>query len=466
MLSEIQTFGESLSKWMEEQNLTPSALAAFMRETRDATIARLMHDQLDYQRCARFITELSESYPDIDDDTLKRLRICVDVNRYGKEMYLAQKNFFRMMAGNDKNRKAEYCRADEFCERLIAWSRGMHMKLLCMGLGDIGPQRFLTEISMKRKDIHVYDIFDCDHVGELSGLLAEALPVAFNPNYQLIEIRNNRGAMMNNVMIARREDGAHLLMVYDESGYKTIHIEKGTEILDFSLNVLLAEHHAPKKINHHFNYNGPDAYLTFLSHCLSLEKDKAIYQIKSEIGLEYIPIDILFDNFSEWAHVNDPRFIPFLDPLREIFENRYRNILTKSEPTYLIMTKNGMMDFAKTGRMKDHPFCLRSFTPEERKRIFRNLLDAASQSSSITPFFLMENDISLNYSFIGYSRECILVCAAQADYDLNNYTEIVLESGELAGQFADFVTMILSKNHVLSKKANLDFIQSLIDITE
>ncbi|MBQ3231833.1 MAG: hypothetical protein IJA93_02585, partial [Clostridia bacterium] len=94
----VQTFGESLTEWMEEKGLTAPDLAAYLRDTRDATIARLMHDQLDYQRCARFITELAEGYPDIDEETLKRLRTCVDVNRYGKEMYLAKQNFFRALS--------------------------------------------------------------------------------------------------------------------------------------------------------------------------------------------------------------------------------------------------------------------------------------------------------------------------------------------------------------------------------
>ena len=102
MFSGILTFGECLKTWMEEKGLTPPDLAAYTRETRDATIARMMHDQLDYQRCARFITELAESYPDIDEETLRRLRVAVDVNRYGKELYLAKQNFSRMILGKSK----------------------------------------------------------------------------------------------------------------------------------------------------------------------------------------------------------------------------------------------------------------------------------------------------------------------------------------------------------------------------
>ena len=130
------------------------------------------------------------------------------------------------------------------------------------------------------------------------------------------------------------------------------------------------------------------------------------------------------------------------------------------------MTKEGMTQFAKTGRMKDHPFCLRTFTPAERKRIFQNLIDITLTSPSLTPLFFADDSISLNHSFIGYGRESILVCTAKADYDLSDYTEMVLSSANLSGQFADFVTNILSKNYVLSKKASLEFIQSLIKMTE
>ncbi len=464
MYSGIQTFGESLTAWMEENNLTPSVLAAYTRETRDATIARLMHDQLDYQKCARYITELSESYPDISEDVLRRLRTAVDVNRYGKEMYLARRNFFRMITGEENGESVEYSRSGCFCDELLAWSEGMSFQLLCMGLTDIEPQRLLSFICKKRKNIRIYDFFDRTHVEDLSGLLAETLPFAFNPNYELFEISDKQGTMMGNSMIARREDGAHLLIVYDGGEYYTLPVSKGTDFFNFCLSILLSRNHMPKKINCHFTRNTPAAYLDFLSECLSLEKNKAIYHIKSEVGLEYVPVDILFENFSEWAGQNDPRFLPFLDRLKEIFEERYQNIMCKNEPTYLIMTKEGMTEFAKTGRMKDHPFCLRLFSPGERKRIFRNLIDAASGSASFIPLIFSADHMTLNHSFIGYSAECMLVCTAQADYDLSNYTEIVLNSSELSGRFADFVTGILAKSHVLSKKAGLEFIQSLINI--
>lgn len=464
MLSEVRTFGERLSKWMEENNLTPSDLAVYTRETRDATIARLMHDQLDYQRCARYITELAQSYPGIDEETLKRLRLGVDVNRYGKELFLAKQNFFRMIAGDEKS----VCCAQigEFCEEILAWSEGMSFQLLCVGFGDTQPQRMLTSLSKKRKDIHIYSFFDKENVGELSGLLAETLPIAFNPNYELFEINNNRGAMMNNVMIAKREDGRHLLVAYDGDRYLTLPMPSEAGLFDFSLNILFSKYRAPKKINRRFTQNNPLAFKDFLMQCMLLEKDKAIYEIKTEIGLEYVPVPILLENFCQWACRFDTSFLPFIDELKEIFEKRYENILSKKEPTYLIMTREGMTEFAKTGRMKDHPFCLRPFTPAERKEILKNLLEISAKSASITPLFFSSESISLDYSFIGYSRACILVCAAQADYDLNNYTEVVLDSKELAGQFADFVTGILIKNHVLSKKASIEFIQTLIDMID
>ncbi len=464
MLSEIQTFGECLSGWMEEKGLTPSMLAAYTRETRDATISRLMHDQLDYQRCARYITELADAYPDIDEDTLKKLRISVDVNRYGKEMYLAKQNFFRMIMGEEESGDAEYTNADCLCDKLLAWSGGKSLKLLCMGLTDIQPQRFLRLICTKLRDIRVYDFYDRTIVSQLSGLLAETLPIAFSPNYELYEIYDDQGIMMNNIMIARREDGAHLLIVHDGGEYSTLPVSKDTELFDFCFNILLARHHAPKKINCHFAHNTPEAYIDFLSQCLSLEKDKAIYQIKSEVGLEYVPTEILFDNFCEWASQFDPRFMPFVGQLKEIFLKRYQNIYSKKEPTYLIMTKEGMTEFARTGRMKDHPFCLRPFSPDERKAIFGNLLKSSTEFPLLMPLIFSDDSVILNHSFISYSRENLLVCAARADYNLSDYTEIVLASGDLAGQFADFVTGILMKYHVLSKKASLEFIRSLINL--
>lgn len=461
MMDRVRTFGESLTEWMSENGLTASVLAAYTRETRDATIARLMHDQLDYQRCARYITELAESFPGIDEDTLRKLRVSVDVNRYGKEMYIASMNFFRMIDSARQDQPLKDDRIESVHNRLMGWGNGQSFEVLCLGLTEKEPLQFLHTISSRKRDTHIYQFFCEAHISQLSGILARTLSLAFNPNYELYSVKDYPGVMMTNVIIIRRKDGAHLLIAFDAGEFTTLPLAPGNDLFEFMTGILLSRHHSPKKLNCHFAHNCPKAYIDFLSHCLSLEKDKAIYQIKSEIGLEYVPVDILFKNFSAWAHENDTRFLPFLEDLKDIFKNRNENLLSKKEPTYLIMTKKGMTEFVKTGRMKDHPFCLSAFTPEEIKKILSVLLSAA-ETSTVIPLIFSNEDMELNYSFIGYSRECMLICTAASDYDLADYTEIVLTSGELSGQFADFVVSILSKGHVLGKRAGLEFISSLM----
>ena len=464
MLERIQTFGESLTEWMEEKGLSAASLSVYTRATRDATIARLMHDQLDYQRCARYITELAESYPGIDEETLKRLRCAVDVNRYGKEMYAAQLDFAGMLSGERPISESDGKLID-LMSRLEDWAKGMSFKILCMGVTDDEPLRFLCMVSQAFKDVHIYQFFNQRRVSQLSRLLARTLPMAFNPNYELYSLKDDAGILLNSVMIFRRDDGAQLIYVYDGNEFSIMNLTPGNDLFEFCFSIYLKRQHDARKINCHFTYNCPKAYIDFLSHCLQLETDRAIYQIKSEIGLEYVPVDILYENFAEWTQKNDPRFLPFLDELRDIFALRGENIRTKKEPTTLIMTQNGMKEFAKTGRMKDHPFCMRPFTPNERRRILSALLESA-ETSNVYPLIFSDENMELDHSFIGYSRECMLVCKAQADYDLANYTEIVLTSEALSGQFADYVVNFLVRNNVLSRRAGLEFIYSLYQCIE
>ena len=432
MYSGIQTFGESLTAWMEENNLTPSALAAYTRGTRDATISRLMHDQLDYQRCARYITELAESYPDIDEDTLRRLRISVDVNRYGKEMYLAKQNFFRMITGENEDGCAEYAKTDEFSERLLSWSGDMCFQFLCIGVGDVEPQRLLSDLCRRKNGVRIYDFFDRAYVGELTGLLAEILPIAFSPNYELYEIQGSRSAIMNNIMIAKREDGQQLLIVYDGGKYSSLDVSKETELFDFCRNILISRHHAPKKINCHFSYNSPEAYLDFLAHCLSLEKDKAIYHIKSEIGLEYVPVSILFENFTEWAKANDTRFLPFLDKLKEIFEKRYENILTKKEPYLLIQDVTDVLKQVKFRRSSKQ-------------------LDSLMYSIK-----KLEEKLSVESDF-GYGSNAVINCenniARQIQFLLD--TVPCIENGDFEENLKAMDTAVMNINSLLRKRIEL-----------
>lgn len=462
MLDRIQTFGESLTEWMQKKGLTASSLAVFTQRTRDATIARLMHDQLDYQRCARFITELAESYPDMDEETLRRLRNAVDVNRYGKEMYAAMQDFFKMLESKKNAFLPVEAGTQAMLQQLLDWAGNKSFRMLCMGFTGKQPIQLLCMAAMARKDVHIYQFFCQSLVGQLSCLLSETLHMAFDPNYELYSVRDYPGIMLNNVLIVRREDGEHMIIVYDSGEFSMLRMSDQSNLFDFAMNILMAPGHSPKKINCHFSHNCPKAYLDFLEQCLLFEKDNSIYQIKNEIGLEYVPVDILYDNFSAWTQENDARFLPFLQQIKNVFAKRGENILQKAEPTYLIMTKSGMLDFVKTGRMKDHPFCLKAFTEEERLKIIQNLIDSSVHASSFTPLLFQDDALTLEYSFIGYSRERMLICKAQSDYDLADYTEIVINSDELSGQYADFVTNILTKNHVLGKKASMDFLQSLL----
>lgn len=464
MNTPILSFGEYLTRWMNENNYTSATLGLLTSKTSAAAIASMMHDQLGYQRCARFVTELSDALGTLDENTLREMRTAVEVTRYGKSVYAAKRDFLRMLHMQIPEKTTQSSSSkNSLCQRIQRWAMGKRISLLCLGLTDSCVFQELSELYELAPDTKIIQYMEGSRIDQLSALLGGALSLAFKPNYEMYALNNSTDILVKNVIIAQREDGAQLIIVMKNGVISTLPLPQGIPFFDFCLEISKTYGVSATRINRKIRSGLPDDYALFLEDCAALEKDADIYQIKKDVGIEYIPVEILASNFSAWANEHDKRFLPYIGKLADILRRRNLNLISKKELTYLTMSKAGMRRFAQTGMLSDHPFCLNPFSPAERRSILRHLIHTAQTAPQFVPLFFNEEHAYADYSFVGYGSGTLLVCASNANYNLSNYTEFNVSSEPLMEQFKRFYMTVLVKNHVLSKKASLDFLSRLAE---
>ena len=458
MHSAVATFGEYLTGWMEQNGYTPESLGLIMGKNGPNVIARLMHDRLGYQRCARFITELSDAIGPLEESILKAMRECVEVNRYGKALYTANRDFMRMLKKESFPGEAE---TERLMQTVLDWSEGMKIKVLSMAVTHPCAFHAVSRIYDAKSDVFITQLMEEEQIQQLFALMGSALHLAFRKNYELYSVKNAAGVMIKNTILIKREDGRQLLILLREGGEHRLELKEDSPLFDFCLSVLKSNDSSAVKINRNIRSGNPETLEEFLEECFRHEKEQSIYHLKSDIGIEYMPVELLVRKFTAWAKQNDERFLPLVGRLEEIFRKRHENILKKNAPTYLIMSREGMLKFVKTGVMYDQPFCLPPFSPEERWEILRYLSEMARTVPAFSPLFLTEEGVREDYSFIGYGSGELLVCNSTADYNLSDYTEVILDSKPLMEHFAGFFTGILIKNCATGKKAALEYLKYL-----
>ena len=388
------------------------------------------------------------------------MRACVEVNRYGKQLYIAQRDFVRLLENKHESEPAEI-NEKRLVETILSRTGHQKIRILSLALTHPHALKALSRICDTIEGAEILQLIEDDQVNQLFSLLSGGIRLTFRKNYDLISVKNNSGFLIKNTIIIKCEDGNQLLILVHKDHERILEINKDTNLFDFCLSMIHANDTGSCKISRRIRRNFPDEYAAFLKECYGYECGKSIFHFKSDVGLEYMPVEIVARNFTEWAAENDARFLPFVETLYALLDMRRKNILEKTEPTYLLMNREDMIRFAETGLLSDHPFCLKPFSPEDRRTIIRELYLAAQNAPNFVPVFLADNTLHAEYSIIGYGDGKLLVCKSGSNYDFSDYTEIIIDSKPLFDHYSDFFSMILLKSHSIGKKASLEFLKLL-----
>ena len=152
-----------------------------------------------------------------------------------------------------------------------------------------------------------------------------------------------------------------------------------------------------------------------------------------------------------------------VDAFRQIYRDRVRNTFQKRRVAKTIMKRGAMVRFARTGRTTDHFWGMRPFTPDERLRILRQLLDQMENNPYFYVYFLRDNDFLRDVEIAYYEGLGVLVLDSDTDYELEkSHSEVMIVHGEFMRMFKEYFERALISEQVLSRRESLDFMNELI----
>ena len=452
---------------MREQGLTNAHLAQLTRQKSGTTISRLLHDQCTPQRSAAFLEALMAAVPDMPPEQAAQFRQSVAVSCFGKEHFRAHQVFLELMTtGQGLTPASEPVSWPMLAALINPWLAEGPCELLCFGCFDAQVLGTLSGLLRDARELTITHYFSQELHADLIFLLEHTLLMQGDPRYQLISIRGEEGLqasriVLQDALVLRSASGMSRLILPGPNG--ALHVQDFTpnnDLFGFYQRILAED---PDRQHHYssaFSHGSTMDYVTFLETCLSYEHNRSVYHIKPDIGIEYMPIPVVQANFQEWLG-GHPEYASVADGLVELCLRRHSNICSKRHPHHLVLSKAAMTDFARTGRISDHPFCLRPFTPPERAAILDHLMDLAEHSAHFRPLVLRDPDAVPPRQLIGYDHLGLLICDARTDYSLEGYSEIFVNSPLVAEQFRTFLLDVVAQELTETPAETIRFLRSL-----
>lgn len=203
-----------------------------------------------------------------------------------------------------------------------------------------------------------------------------------------------------------------------------------------------------------------DDLLTYNAFCAELEQDHAVYRIKPDLGLEQLPVDILLRAGQEAA---PPEILRALPALTDLFRRRHQNVLTKGKPQHTVLKRSAMLQFARTGRLSDHPWILRDFTLGERRRILVYLKEVLLALPGFHLHLLKDEASMLDDEVILYEGVGLSLIKPGTDYNwLDTHAEILITQPEFLQVYKQFYQESLLMHRVAPEAETRAFLDELI----
>ena len=214
---------------------------------------------------------------------------------------------------------------------------------------------------------------------------------------------------------------------------------------------------------------GPESFVNTMSYWAECERNRDMYHVKSDLCVNNIPTQYLRSCLNERELL---RFFPTLDleTLRAMKEKllyfqlqRYKNMYESKNPKHLILTMDGLRDFAATGMTSEHFVAMRPFTVRERIAILEDLQTRVSESQFFFLYFFKESfrpRFEIN-CWDGYGMTAFPILKEER---ADNYCNNVIFHSRMVSAFREYFMEDLRKNQTISTAERNAFLRALIDM--
>lgn len=217
----------------------------------------------------------------------------------------------------------------------------------------------------------------------------------------------------------------------------------------------------------YFEHSAFEDYIQYSIDYAALERGRAIWKIKPDLCIDYIPADILAAAVREGEMPRDEGFSQVLDELEKIYARRFQDSFSKRCHAHTVLKRSAMRRFARTGRMSDHFWGMRAFTLGERVRILTELRRQQLENPYVHLHFLKDDALVRDVEIACYDGIGILVLQADTDYNLAaGHSEVMISHPEMLHTFQQFFMEELVSDYTLPERMDAEILEELIEECE
>lgn len=137
--------------------------------------------------------------------------------------------------------------------------------------------------------------------------------------------------------------------------------------------------------------------------------------------------------------------------------------MLKKKHTWHVMKLSAMKLFMRTGRLSDHMWAMRAFTPEERVGVLRELLDHCRDNHYRHLLLLKDDSLTDSVEFDLYEGYGLLFQNASTSYDLSNtHGEYVLTHPTLLHWFKEYFMKVIVRKKCWSEAQSMALLEELL----
>lgn len=182
-----------------------------------------------------------------------------------------------------------------------------------------------------------------------------------------------------------------------------------------------------------------DGYADYLRYCCGLEKDRAIYRIKPDFGMEQVPAEIWIRAFLEGPLAGDSSAIGDFQELADLVRLRESNTLAKKQAQHHVFKQRAVWKFVRTGRLSDQFWAFRPLTMAERLQTLQAILRRHEENPYFQMHFLKDEDGMRDDEIICYEGVGVTFVKAGTDYNLNSaHSEFMVTQPEFLRLYRNF----------------------------
>ncbi len=468
-MKEALDFAQCLTKLMEKHQLTLGRLSALVGSRAD--VKQMMGGKASYIKQKRLYEKLEESHI-FDSDDYEQLALSMEISRVGMERYRFQQAIAEILSGEHPGADHEMIINGNktLRERMTPLFQAEKIEILCFNSCFHSLFHALAPLfADAQRDISMrHFIQPGGRISASAEYVAAVMPVLFDERYLSYYWPQTPGSKIpciggNQLLIRaviKNKTREFVLIFTDEQTAYELPRASSCQMYSFISKVLQEVQAQPVAIKEPSPYKVDYASLcmTFLSH----ELNRATYYFGFDTCFQQTPTEIAMAAFRDKGLLSCAETSYIINSTLSLHEQRYQNQYRKKKPTYCILSRAGCEHFLKTGKASDHFVGFRPFTPEERKVIFGNMLEAARQNRHFTPLLLKCTDCTYRYNLVCYEKLGISINARDTDYDISKgYRSVFLMLPELTKQYIAFYLNDLVPTQCYSRSQSLEFLEEI-----